>query len=187
MMEPKNILKGKGDFFMKHCQECGTLLIEKELKNEGIVPFCPNCGEFRFPMFNSAVSMVTINRETGKILLIKQYGRPFYILVAGYVNRTEPLEHAVARELREETGMTVEEIRFNKTLFFEPSNTLMCNFAAYVANDRELHTNEEIDEYAWFSPEEACRNIKPGSLAEQFLLSWLNRDRQHSGGCHAEE
>jgi len=54
----------------------------------------------------------------------------------------------------------------------------------YVAGQ---HTNEEIDEYAWFSPEEACRNIKPGSLAEQFLHSWLNRDGQDSGGCHAEE
>ena len=34
----------------KHCFECGTELIEKELENEGIVPYCPKCEQFRFPM-----------------------------------------------------------------------------------------------------------------------------------------
>ena len=58
-------------------------------------------------MYNVAVSMIVINKQTNKILLIKQYGNPFYILVAGYVNRGEGLERAVAREVKEETGMTV--------------------------------------------------------------------------------
>ena len=39
----------------KHCRACGAALIEKELKGEGVVPFCPVCGEFRFPMYNVAV------------------------------------------------------------------------------------------------------------------------------------
>ena len=42
----------------KHCRACGAALIEKELKGEGVVPFCPVCGEFRFPMYNVAVSMI---------------------------------------------------------------------------------------------------------------------------------
>ena len=81
----------------KHCHSCGTLLIEKPLEGEGIVPYCPQCEEFRFPMYNVAVSMIVINEQNGEILLIKQYGRPFFILVAGYVNRGEALEHAVGR------------------------------------------------------------------------------------------
>ena len=91
---------------MSHCQVCGTLLEDRELEHEGIIPFCPRCGEFRFPMYNVAVSMIVINKENRKTLLVKQYGKDFYRLVAGYVNRTEPLEHAVVRELKEETGMT---------------------------------------------------------------------------------
>ena len=90
----------------KHCRECGCELIEKELKGEGCVPYCTRCGEFRFPMYNVAVSMIVINRQTRTILLIRQYGRPSFILVAGYVNRGEPLEQAVVREIKEETGMT---------------------------------------------------------------------------------
>ena len=70
----------------KHCYECGTALTERELESEGIVPYCPQCQQYRFPMYNVAVSMVVINKQTGQILLIRQYGKPHFILVAGYVN-----------------------------------------------------------------------------------------------------
>ena len=87
----------------------------KELEEEGIVPYCPKCQQYRFPMYNVAVSMIVVDEETGKILLIQQYGKPSYILVAGYVNRGEAEEHAVVREVREETGLEVEHLRFNRT------------------------------------------------------------------------
>ena len=124
-------------------------------------------------MYNVAVSMIVINEQTGEILLIKQYGRPFFILVAGYVNRGEALEHAVGREIKEETGMTVSHIKFNRTSFFEPSNTLMCNFTAFVKDASELSPNGEIDSYQWFTPEAAQQNIRPNSLAERFLNAYL--------------
>ena len=158
----------------KYCQECGTALTEKYLENEGMIPFCPKCNQYRFPMYNVAVSMIVVNKSTDNILLIKQYGRPFFILVAGYVNRTESLEHAVIREIKEETGMTVSSIKFNRTRFFEPSNTLMCNFTAFVDDESEMNTNEEIDSYQWFTKDEAKENIKKNSLAEYFLNAYLN-------------
>jgi NAD+ diphosphatase len=157
----------------KHCHECGTALIEKELENEGIVPYCPKCEQYRFPMYNVAVSMIVINEQTGEILLIKQYGRPHFILVAGYVNRGEQLEQAVVREIKEETGMTVIRIKFNRTSFFEPSNTLMCNFTAFVKDASEMSPNGEIDSFQWFTPDEARKNIRPDSLAEKFLNVYL--------------
>ena len=159
---------------MSFCQECGTQLIEKELEHEGIVPYCPRCEKYRFPLYNVAVSMIVVNEETEKILLIKQYGRDFYILVAGYVSRTEKLEHACARELKDETGMTAKRIRFNRTEFFEPSNTLMRNFTVFVGNDTEFDPNFEIDSSNWFSFDDARKNIKPGSLAQRFLNAYLD-------------
>ena len=45
----------------KHCFECGTALIEKELEEEGIVPYCPKCQQYRFPMYNVAVSMIVVD------------------------------------------------------------------------------------------------------------------------------
>ncbi len=159
---------------MKYCLECGTALIDKELEREGIVPFCPNCREYRFPVYNIAVSMIVINEENRKTLLVKQYGKDFYRLVAGYVNRTERLEHAVIRELKEETGLTAERIKFNRTRFFDPSNTLMCNFTVFVKNDREMNPNDEIDSYAWFSFDEARQNLNQAILAGWFMNSYLD-------------
>ncbi len=170
------ILKGQ-----EHCPACGGKLVEKELPGEGLIPWCPACGQYRFPAYSVAVSMITVCETTGRVLLIKQYGRDAYILVAGYVNRGESVEHAVAREIREETGMTVTRARFNRTSFFEPSNTLMCNFTAYIRDESELKTNEEIDACAWFTPEEAREKIKPGSLAERFLAAWAE-ERQAAPG-----
>lgn len=169
---------------MKYCQECGTALTEKELEHEGVIPFCPKCRVYRFPMYNVAVSMVVISEENRKILLVKQYGKDYFRLVAGYVNRTETLEHAAVRELKEETGMTAERIRFNRTRFFEPSNTLMCNFTVFVKNDRELNPNYEIDSCGWFSFDDARSNTDPKTLAGQFLNEYLD-DLTESGALQA--
>lgn len=103
-----------------------------------------------------------------------QYGKPSYILVAGYVNRGEAEEHAVVREVREETGLEVEHLRFNRTKFFEPSNTLMCHFTAFVRTAKALHINHEVDRCKWFTPQEARENIRPNSLAAEFLNAYLD-------------
>lgn len=94
--------------------------------------------------------------------------------MAGYINRGEQAENAVAREIKEKTGMTVSHIKFNRTKFYELSNTLMCNFTAFVKDDSELNTNGEIDKYKWFEKEEARKNILPDSLASFFLDSYLD-------------
>ena len=61
---------------MNYCMECGTKLELRHLENEGEIPFCSQCNQFRFPIFNTAVSMICIDVKNQKILLIKQYGRP---------------------------------------------------------------------------------------------------------------
>lgn len=160
---------------MKYCMECGTKLVEKHLDNEGIIPFCETCKSYRFPVFNTAVSMIVHDSITDKILLIQQYGRPHYILVAGYVNRGENAEQAVRREIFEEVGLMVDEIIFNKTSFFEPSNTLMINFICRISDADKLKPNEEVDSYAWFTKEEAGAAIKPNSLAKEFLQNYLEK------------
>ena len=159
---------------MTHCYECGALLEEKELENEGIVPYCPTCKEYRFPIFNTAVSMLTIDPEEKKILLVQQYGRKNWILVAGYVNRGEIAEHAVRRELQEEVSLQVDSISFNRSCFFAPSNTLIWNFAAFVKPKQTVHPNWEVDRWQWFTFEEAREAIKPQSLAQTFLLHYLD-------------
>ena len=157
---------------MKYCIECGAKLIEKECINfgqsEGIVPYCPSCGEFRFPVYNTAVSMVIFNCDYSKSLLIQQYGRKKNILVAGYVNKCESLEQALVREIREEINLDILDYKFNASEYFEKSNTLICNFIVRSKNEN-FALSQEVDYAEWYSLKEAKRVILKDSLAEKFF------------------
>ncbi len=154
---------------MNYCMQCGTKLVIRHHETEGEVPYCESCGEFRYPVFNTAVSMIVQSHDRSRVILIQQYGKPFYVLVAGYVNHGEDAECAVVREVREELGLTVETMRFNRSHYFAPTNTLMLNFTVTVAED-DPHPNWEVDAWRWFTPEEAKVHIKPDSYAQAFLL-----------------
>jgi len=158
----------------RYCTKCGTPYEVRSMEGEGQVQFCPRCNEWHFPVFNTACSMIVIDRRTRRILLIKQYGRDHYVLVAGYVNRGEDAENTVAREIREETGLEASEIHFNRSRYFERSNTLMLNWTVFVDDASKLKPNGEIDSYCWFTFEEARRNIKDCSLAQWFLNKYLD-------------
>ena len=166
----------------KHCFECGTALIEKELEEEGIVPYCPKCQQYRFPMYNVAVSMIVVDEETGKILLIQQYGKPSYILMAGYVNRGEAEEHAVVREVREETGLEVTRTEF---LFSLPNtylysgflvHTVDCFFRCTVADSSLAHAMDDAAELLWIPVKElrpedfGLASVRKG--IEKLLAQW---------------
>ena len=154
---------------MNYCMQCGGKLEPRFHEGEGRpIPWCESCSAWRYPVYNTAVSMVVMDEKRERVLLIRQYGRPFWVLVAGYVNLGEDAEDAAAREIREELDMTVTGLRFNHSHYFAPSNTLMLNFTATVAEELPS-PNWEVDSWSWFSIEEARANIKPGSLAEAFL------------------
>lgn len=158
---------------MNYCMHCGTRLEERFLENEGMIPYCPTCREYRFPVFNTAVSMVVMNQTRDRILLIKQYGGTEYILVAGYVNKGEDAEHAVIREVREETGLEVTGLEFNKSAYFGGSNTLMLNFSCTVADEALDGVTDEVDVATWFTVEQARANIRQKSLAQKFLEHYV--------------
>ena len=157
---------------MNFCMHCGTKLITRHLENEGEIPYCPACEQYRFPVFNTAVSMIICSEAKDRILMIRQYGGDEYILVAGYVNKGEDAEDAVKREVMEEMGLTVTGLSFNHSHYYEASNTLMLNWTVTVSGDP--HHNEAVDDWAWFSPEEARQKIRKNSLAKAFLLGWLD-------------
>ena len=158
---------------MNYCMECGTLLHVLPHGEEGLVPYCDTCAAFRYPVFNTAVSLLVMDERKENIILIRQYGRPANILVAGYVNRGEDAEDAARRELMEELGLEALSVSFNHSRYFPPSNTLMLNFTVTVKKE-DAHPNREVDAWQWFSLSDAREAIKPGSLARAFLLGWMD-------------
>ncbi len=157
---------------MKYCYVCGEKLDIKECFNcgvsDGFFPFCPKCGEFRFPFFNSAVSMVIFNQDFSKTLLIRQYGRDFNILVAGYVNKGETLEEALIRELKEEVNLSPLSFKFNKSKYYEKSNSLINNFIVQASSEN-FSLNQEVDFAKWYTLDDAKTAVYQNSLAQHFL------------------
>ena len=160
---------------MNYCMQCGTRLHLKRHHFEGDVPYCDTCGEFRWPMYNTAVSMIVMNEQKDRVILIRQHHKPVYVLVAGYVNRGEDAEDAARREVMEELGLTVTSVHFNRSHFYPPTNTLMLNFTVTVA-EHDAHPNFEVDSWRWLTIEDARASIKPDGVAQGFLNGYFTGD-----------
>ena len=153
---------------MNYCMRCGARLTYKEHPTDGSIPYCESCGDYRFPVFSTAVSMMTMNPEKTRILLITQYGRPNFILPAGYVDKGESAEQAVRRELDEELGLEALSLQYKNSHYYARSETLMLNFSVTV-EEKDPQPNWEVDSWHWFTLDEARRIVKPGGLASRLL------------------
>lgn len=157
---------------MSYCSVCGEKLIQKQCGIDGDVPYCPKCKQFRFPMFNSAISAIVFNPTKDKILLIQQYGKKDNILIAGYINKGENAKQTLVREIKEEVQLNVIDYTYNDNEYFEATNTLIHNYAVVVDSEDFVLTNE-VDKAKWFKVEDVLSAIKPNSLAKSFVERYL--------------
>ena len=153
---------------MNYCPRCGAPLRLRPHPTEPPTPYCERCGEYRFPVFSAAVSVILLGADQRSMLLIRQYGEADPVLVAGYVDKGETAEQAVVREVAEELGMTALRPRFLGSHYYAPSETLMLNFLATVEEERAT-PNAEVDDWFWTPVEKARELVKPGGLAEELL------------------
>ena len=161
------------------CTVCGEKLTLMFKQDEGLVPYCKSCSEYRFPLFATAVSMVVTNRSKDKILLAKHAGSDDYILFAGYIKKGETAEKSVAREFKEETRLDTVKFKYMGSRYHEPKNVLMLNFLLMAENGEAVPDPNELTEVKWFAPNEALEAIKKDSTAEAFLKNALNEIKKH--------
>lgn len=95
----------------RFCPECGAELIGRAIGDEGEIPFCENCGRPWFSFSYPCVICLLTDGE-GKYALIRQtYATKNYVCVAGFIREQETAEQTAIREVREETGLEVQDIR----------------------------------------------------------------------------
>ncbi len=152
-----------------YCCECGEKLALVLHNQEGLVPFCKNCNEYRFPQFATAVTIVAANREKDKILLAKHNGDDDFILFAGYVKKGETAEKTVTREFKEETKLNVVKYKYTTSRYREDKNLLLLNFLIIAENGEPSLDLNELEEVKWFTVEEALNAVRKDSDAEAFL------------------
>ena len=152
-----------------YCYECGEKLALVLHNQEGLVPYCKNCGEYRFPQFATAVTIVVTNRDKNKIMLAKHKGDNDFILIAGYVKKGETAEKTVTREFKEETKLNVVKHKYMSSRYREDKNLLLLNFLAIAENGEPILDKSELQEVKWFSFDEALNAVRKDSDAEAFL------------------
>ena len=132
----------------RFCGVCGGGMVRSDVEGAMI---CAACRHTCFPRINPVV----ITRITrGEQILLARRATPqfrFYSVIAGFVEAGETLEHAVAREIMEEVGLSVTNIRYFGSQPWSFPNNLMVGFTAEYAGG-EIHVDGvEIGEADWFT------------------------------------
>ena len=157
-----------------YCGRCGTAT---ETASGELARVCPACGALHFPRITPAVIML-VERE-GRVLLARNrnFRGPFYSVLAGFVEPGETLEDAVAREVREEVGIDVDEIRYFGSQAWPFPSQLMIGFTArHRAGEISLQQSE-ILEAGWYGADEMPALPGPYSIARRLIESFLARQR----------
>lgn len=160
------------DFEATHelCGRCGARTVHEPKER---ARRCPSCGLIAYPRISPAV-IVLVRR--GREALLARSGRfplPFYSTLAGFVEVGESLEATVVREIREEVGVTVGDLRYFGSQPWPFPHSLMIAFIArYVAGDIRVD-GEEIVDARWFTPEALPMIPPPLSIARQMIDAWV--------------
>ena len=136
---------------------------------------CPQCRLTAFPRLSPAI-IVRIERE-GSILLARNHRFPKgrYSVLAGFVEPGENLEQAVAREVREEVGLAVDDIRYFSSQPWPFPNSLMLGFTARYAGGQISLQDTELADAQWFSPDALPELPPPISIARKLIDDYLAR------------
>lgn len=164
----------------KYCPDCGKLLSGRVLGDEGVVPWCDDCGRPWFDMFPIAAIALVYNDE-GEVLLLRQnyISTTFHNLVSGYITPGESAEECIVREIREETGLEVEAPELKLTAWFPKKEMLMVGFFA-KAKGGELRLSGEVDAAAWHPWQEVLGMVGTAPWSTSRKLAQLFTDIQNS-------
>jgi NAD+ diphosphatase len=137
---------------------------------------CGRCGFTAYPPVSPCT--ITLTHDGERILMTHKDGwGPRYGLVAGFVEPGETLEENVAREILEETGVEVTDIRYWRSQPWPFPHQIMCGFyARYVRGEVKIDATE-LDDARWFTQADIRAGTPtippPLSIARQLIDNWM--------------
>jgi NAD+ diphosphatase len=150
------------------CSRCGTALRPKadERAKE-----CPHCSRLFFPRLDPAI--IVLIRRGDELLLARSPHFPsrFYSTLAGFVEPGETLEEAVHREVMEEVGITITDLRYFGSQPWPFPHSLMIGFTARYAGGEIRFDSKEIEDARWFHLDRLPEIPPPLSIARR-LIDW---------------
>ncbi len=161
------------DWYISHrfCGRCGT---ETQLDKKDMMLKCPSCGQVHYPRIAPAIIVAV--RKDGKLLMAKHsYHKTHkYALVAGFVEPGESIEEAVHREVLEEIGIKIRNLKYQKSQSWPFPNSLMLGFTAeYDSGDIKVD-GDEILKAKWFKKEEIERYDSDISISDWLIQDFID-------------
>ena len=153
----------------KYCPHCGNELIKREIGDEGFIPFCENCDIPLWDMFTTSIIAAVVNEQNEVALLRQNYvSTSSCVCVAGIMKIGESAEDTVIREVKEELGLDVINLKFIKSYPYEKKEMLMLGYKAVVKKS-DFSISGEVDSAKWVKFENALSLLREGSIAWQLV------------------
>ncbi len=163
-----------------HCPRCGS---PTEPSMAGAVRVCTNDGSEHFPRVDPAMIVLVKSPDGSQAVLGRgaQWPHPFFSCLAGFVEPGESAEQAVVREVAEEVGVSVRDVRYQASQPWPFPSSLMLGFTA-VADVGALHPQpSELAAAAWFTREAVTSGLASRelglppavSIARGLIDDWL--------------
>ena len=164
--------------FHRFCGACGC---KNEVIRNGALLFCPVCETEYYPRINPCIIVLVTNANRVLLARSSRRGAAFFSCLAGFIEPGETAEEAVAREVYEEAGIQVTNIRYVKSQPWPFPSQLMLGFYADYAGGDLNPCPEELAEAAWFDVHSLPTVPSPtisvaGQLIEEYCRLKIHKD-----------
>lgn len=154
----------------KYCGVCGApMKLHTDISKR-----CTNCGKEIWPQLATAIIVLVHRGDEVLLVHARNFRGDFFGLVAGFVETGETLEEAVHREVLEETGITIDNLRYFGSQPWPYPCGLMVGFHAdYISGDIHLQRSE-LSKGAWFKRDNLPVIPEKLSIARKLIDNWLD-------------
>ncbi|HEY0205937.1 MAG TPA: NAD(+) diphosphatase [Acetobacteraceae bacterium] len=162
----------------RFCGVCGGPCAPQ---SAGHVMACTQCGTHHFPRTDPAVIMLITQGDRALLGRSARFAPGMYSTLAGFVEPGESLEEAVAREVLEESGITVGRVTYHSSQPWPFPASIMLGFYGEALTDRITIDPAELDDAQWFTrdqiraPENHGFSLpRPDSIARRLIEDWIH-------------
>lgn len=163
----------------QYCGRCGNKF---ERKKDERAKYCSKCGRIEYPRISPAV-IVGVTRGDDLLLAHNAHFKEgLYSIIAGFVEQGETLEQAVKREVYEEVGIKVKNIKYVSSKPWSLSDSLMLGFTAEYESGEIQVDGEELTDAGWYNQTHLPPRLPmPITTARQIINKLINIDNTTKG------
>jgi NAD+ diphosphatase len=145
---------------------------------------CPACGLSAYPRIAPAIIVLVRKGDLALLAHGARFPAPFYSTLAGFVEAGESVEETLVREVKEEVGIDVGDLRYFGSQSWPFPNSLMLGFFATYQGGEIVCEPSEIVDAKWFRHDELPMIPPPLSISRRLIDAWVadvrNRGTQAS-------